>query len=164
MFHEDHVDIKRDGKRCVSVRIDLIDSGKMKIIARRLRTRESEIFRFLIKLSLSRLALLHDNHVTGKALMPLIADCGPELAYHFKLSPERLQGLINEGVTCPDERVDSEDINLLALVALPEHHLSRKLRELLNTADTSGDLIAGLRSYLAEKYAAQDDAPREQVI
>ncbi len=152
MFDDEHVDIKRDGKRCVSVRIDLIDSGKMKNIARRLRTRESEVFRFLIKLSLSRLALLHDHNVTGKALMPLIADCGPELAYHFKLSPERLQTLINEGVCHPDDRVDNEDIDLLALTALPQHHLSRKLRELVDAATTSDDIIEGLRRYLADKY------------
>lgn len=156
MFDEQHVDIKRDGKRCISVRIELVDSGKMKSIARRLRTRESEVFRFLIKLSLSRLALLHDQRVTGKALMPVIADCGPELAYHFKLSPERLQALINEGVSNPEDEVAKEDIDLLALAALPDHNLSRKLHELVDAAHTRGDLIEGLRNYLADKYVAKD--------
>ncbi len=158
MFSDEHTDIKRDAKHCISVRIDLIDYCHLKHLARRLRVRESEVFRFLLRLSLCRLRPLGDQRVTGKALLPMLADCGPELAYHFKLTPERLEALINNGVERPEDRVERDDIELLALAGQAEQRLRRRLQELLGRTVPDDSGITFLKAYLEGKCAAAEGA------
>lgn len=143
-----------NAKRSVSLRINTSDYGKLKAIAKRLRTRESDVFRFAFKLALAKLAPLYDMNVKGADLMSVFVECGTEIATHFNLDAKRLELIINQGVSDQDKRVDAEDVELLAMSAMPERYLSVRLREIANVDAKPVNAASLLRSYLNDKYLA----------
>jgi hypothetical protein len=153
--------IDDNAKRSISLRVHSSDYGKVKAISRRLRVRESDVFRFVIKVGLNRLALLYNIRVRGRDLMPLFLDCGADLVRHFRLDERRLDQLLNEDLGTDDRRVDNEDLALLALANMPERLLFAKAREIAAALADADELPHDrksshelLRKYLSAKYAA----------
>ncbi len=144
--------IKNMGKRSVSFRIDEIDFHKIKAITKRLRARESELFRFAIKLTLDKLALLSDEELKGVDVMPVFVECGSDIATHFNLDSTRIEDIINYDLDDEEKRVDDEDIGLLAMSAMPERYLSRKLKTLIDEPVSEAGVADALREYLNNKY------------
>ena len=144
--------IKNMGKRSVSFRIDEIDFHKIKAITKRLRARESELFRFAIKITLDKLALLSDEEMKGIDVMPVFVECGSDIASHFNLDSNRIEDIINYDIDDEEKRVDDEDIGLLAMSAMPERYLSRKLKTLIDEPITEAGVADALREYLNNKY------------
>jgi len=73
-------DPEKNCKRSVSFRIDEADFEKIKAIARRMRTRESDVFRFAIRMTLNKLSLLSDESIKGIDVMPVFVECGADIA------------------------------------------------------------------------------------
>lgn len=142
----------KEGKRSVSFRIDEVDFQKIKAITRRLRARESELFRFAIKLTLDKLALLSDEQIKGVDVMPVFVECGSQIAIHFNLDSNRIEQIINHGIEDGSKRVDDEDIGLLAMSSMPERYLSRKLTTLIDEPVTEAGVAEALCTYLNKKY------------
>ncbi len=96
-----------DALRSISLRVPCSDWGKMRAIAERFRMRESEVFRFGLKLSLECLDPLFDRKARGVALMPFLIKHGPQFVKYFELDAKHLDIIINAGETDPAKRVSA---------------------------------------------------------
>lgn len=139
-------------KRSVSFRIDQSDFDQIKAITRRMRVRESDLFRFAIQITLNKLALLGDSDLKGTDVMPVFVDCGSEIATYFKLDSGRIEQIINADLEDDLKRVEAEDIGLLAMSAMPERYLTSRLKNLIDKPIESVGVAEALREYLNEKY------------
>jgi hypothetical protein len=148
-------DLDSHSKRSVSLRIDHSDFAKVKAIAERLRARESDVFRFAIKIALAKLAPLFDERIAGGNLMPVFIECGAEITSHFNLDARRLEIIINGAAAAEDDRVATDDIELLAMSAMPERYLSIRLKDLAKKPIHPDSVHAALREYLNDKYVAR---------
>lgn len=146
--------VNDNAKRSVSLRVSTSDYGRVKAIARRLRTRESHVFRFAIRLALDKLAPLYDPAAKGARLMPVFAECGTSVAGHFQLDARRLAHILNADAEQADRKVDREDVELLAMAGVPERYLAMRLKELLGEEIPPGQAEAVLCRHLGEKYLA----------
>jgi hypothetical protein len=161
-----------DKKQNVSVRLNVSDLAKIKEIAKRLQVRESDVFRFAIKATLTKLIPLHDKSVKGSDLVPAFIECGTELTSYFDLDAIRLENIFNEGIRDPAKRVDSDDIELLAMAGIKENYVYIKLKELASRQRSPMGPSALLRQHLYEKYihhgydemAEQEYTDEKQVI
>ena len=147
-----------DKKQNVSVRLGVSDLQKIKEVAKRLRVRESDVFRFAIKATLTKLIPLHDHTVKGSNLVPAFIECGTELANYFDLDAHRLDAIINDGVEDPTELVESDDIELLAMAGIKENFIYLKLKDLAARQSTPMGPSSLLRQHLYEKYEYSDIA------
>jgi len=145
-------------KRAVSVRLATAEIRKIKKLAQRLNARDTDINRFAIKTTLARVAPLEDFSIRGRSLIPVFVECGSELLRHFELDSTRLDGIINDGVT-GEQRVDADDIALLAMVDGQHGYAMLKLSWLGRGPATDKGPASTLRQYLYEKYLYSRPAP-----
>lgn len=138
-------------KQAVSVRLGDSDIRNIKRIAKRLGVRESDIIRFAIKSTLSRVAPLCDPGIQGRNLVPVLVESGDELIRYFELDAFRLESIINGHVKEGSE-VERDDIALLAMSGLREEYLVMRLKEGTAPSGESGAKARSLRGYLYDKY------------
>jgi len=96
-------------KQAVSIRLGESDIRNIKRIAKRLGVRDSDIIRFALKSTLSRIAPLCDPAIRGRNLVPVLVESGDELIRYFELDAFRLESIINEQVE-EGRQVDRDDI------------------------------------------------------
>ena len=145
-------------KQNISLRMNTSDLRKVKQIAQRLERRESDVFRFAIKSTLAKLAPLSELQACGSDLLPVFLELGPELTKYFDLDSVQLDRIVNTGVKYPGNRVDRDDLELLALSGMEEHYVFLKLRERTHGKDKpgiEGEPATLLREYLLHKYLAR---------
>jgi len=143
----------------VSLKLCHSDVERVKTIARRLRVRESDLIRFALRLTFTKLAPLHDPNTRGRDLIPVFLECGPELAYHFDLDSRTLESIVNGDLDDPRKKVDSHDLEILAISHLmPGYHFETKLRGLPDTETGRLDFSKPLQQYLHDKYIGPDNA------
>jgi hypothetical protein len=141
-----------DAMRSISLRVPCSDWGKMRAIATRFRMRESEVFRFGLKLALECLSPLFERNAKGVDLMPFLVKHGPQFVKYFELDAKHLEIIINSGETDPARRVSTEDIELLATLTMPNRHLYHRLQKLLDRKLDPFALEEALTEYLRAKY------------
>lgn len=130
------------------------DIRKVKKLAGRLGTRDSDIIRFAVKTMLAKLAPLYDGEVRGRNLVPVFVESGAELVRFFELDAARLESIINDGADL-SRSVSRDDIALMAMRGAAEPYAVLKLNELYSgepggaSGESSLDL---LRHYLYDKY------------
>jgi len=146
-------------KQIVSVRLGSGDVERIKTIARRLKVREADVYRFTIRATLARLSPLDDRACTGRDLMPVFAECGEDLARHFELDESRLREVINAGAALTDNEVEDDDISLLALSAMPDSYHNKRLLEGLRRRMDPDAPATSLRDYLFWKYVTARERP-----
>lgn len=144
-------------KQIVSVRLGTSDLEKVKGIARRLRVREADVFRFAIRATLARLSPLHDRAKSGRELMAVFADCGEDIASYFELDEKRLREIINLGAELTDKEVDRDDIAMLALSAMPDSYGNKRLLEQLRRHVDPQSPDTSLKDYLYRKYVLGEE-------
>jgi hypothetical protein len=138
-------------KQAVSIRLGESDIRNVKRIAKRLGVRDSDIIRFALKSTLSRIAPLCDPEIRGRNLVPVLVESGDELIRYFELDAFRLEGIINENVD-EGRQVDRDDIALLAMSGLREEYLVMRLKDANGTPVDAAPQHRSLRRYLYEKY------------
>jgi hypothetical protein len=158
-------------KQAVSIRMSAADIRSVKRLAERLGVRDSDVIRFAVKVMLGRLAPLHDLGVRGKSLVPVFVESGTDIFRHFELDALRLDSIINQGAD-PDARVDSDDIQLIAMSGIQQSYAKLRLSSIShnhsqsqhkngNGTDKAGratkpgeedELGNSLRKYLYDKY------------
>lgn len=165
-------------KQAVSIRMSAADIRSVKRLAERLGVRDSDVIRFAVKVMLGRLAPLHDLGVRGKSLVPVFVESGTDIFRHFELDALRLDSIINQGADA-DARVDSDDIQLIAMSGIQQsyaklrlssisHNYSQSQNKTTNGAgvDKAGraqkpgeedELGNSLRKYLYEKYVYRNN-------
>ena len=147
-------------KQAVSIRLGESDLRNIKQIARRLGVRDSDIIRFAIKSMLQRISPLCDEGITGRHLVPVLVESGDEMIRHFEVDAYRLERIINEKAK-ENDRVDREDIALLAMNGLREQYLLMRLN-VNNGAPTEGGAREhSLRAYLYDKYVYRQDEGKQ---
>ncbi len=137
-------------KQAVSIRLGESDIRNIKRIAQRLGVRDSDIIRFAIKSTLSRIAPLCDPAIRGRNLVPVLVESGDELIRYFELDTFRLESIIN-GQAEESRQVDRDDIALLAMSGLREEYLLMRLKDGEADGDGAGASLS-LRRYLYDKY------------
>lgn len=143
--------------RAYSVRLSASDLRKLKTISERLRVTESDLIRFALRKTLSKLAPLDDEHTRGASLLPVFVEFGDELTSYFDLDAARLEEIfaVEEGT---GKRVDREDIGLLLMSGLEDTRLYARLRELTDRNVEPNAVSEEFRNYLYEKYLYCDTA------
>jgi hypothetical protein len=150
-------------KQAISIRLGENDIGNVKRIAKRLGVRDSDIIRFAIKSTLSRVAPLCDPEIRGRNLVPVLVESGDELIRYFELDSFRLQAIINDQAESKYQ-VDRDDIALLAMRGLREEYLQMRLAH--GGGDAAGAAPArSLRHYLYDKYVYRSghQPPRQPI-
>ena len=137
---------------CISVRLRGSDIDKIKSIARRLNVSDSEIFRFGVRLALSRLLPLLDEKACGFRVLPVFVENGAELVRHFDMDATHLGRVINEHCSDAAARVDPADLNLLTMHGLPSDYLRMRMQELVGESLEGPAVWTALRTYLYRKY------------
>jgi hypothetical protein len=138
-------------KQAVSIRLGDSDIRNIKRIAKRLGVRDSDIIRFAIKSTLSRIAPLCDPGIRGRNLVPVLVESGDELIRYFELDAFRLESIINEDVGA-GRQVDRDDIALLAMSGLREEYLVMRMTDDLGSSAELAAQGRSLRRYLYDKY------------
>lgn len=123
-------------KQAVSIRMSRSDIRHIKHLAERLGTRDSDIIRFAIKLMLGKLAPLQDLSVRGRGLVPVFLESSPDLMRHFELDSAKLASIINDGVE-PERRVDSEDIQLIAMSGAQRSYVKLRVADFRRSQDAA---------------------------
>ncbi len=143
-----------ESKKCLSsLRLSATDIERIKALAKRLQVRELEIIRFALRLTLTKLAPLHHRHARGRDLIPVFLEFGPELMHHFHMDSRSLEAIINANLNDARERVEGQDIELLATSqAMPAYHFYSKFKGMPQLAADRLDLSAALQQYLYQKY------------
>ncbi|HKJ22173.1 MAG TPA: hypothetical protein VKA13_03725 [Gammaproteobacteria bacterium] len=144
-------------KQIISLRMNTSDLRKVKDLARRLRVRESDVFRFAIRSTLRKLSPLHDSTANGSDLIPVLIEYGPELMSYFELDSLQLESLVNDDVREPDRKIDRSDIDLLAMAGLQDHYLTLKLMEVSGAVAEPQGTSSLLKEYLYKKYVSRQD-------
>jgi hypothetical protein len=138
-------------KQAVSIRLGESDIRNIKRIAKRLGVRDSDIIRFAIKATLSRIAPLCDPGIRGRNLVPVLVESGDELIRYFELDAFRLDSIINEDVE-EGRQVERDDVALLAMSGLREEYLVMRLKDGNGTPVGAAPQGRSLRRYLYDKY------------
>ena len=143
-------------KQLVSVRLSAADLAKIRDIAECLDTRDSEVFRFALRLAFAQLRPLYDRSMNGSALIPVFLECGADLIRHFELDAKAIDGIVNRANGESATPVAREDIELLAMLGLPEQYVHAKLNAMgkLDMNEAGGSYKA-LHNYLGRKYLPQ---------
>jgi hypothetical protein len=171
-------------KQAVSIRMSAADIRSVKRLAERLGVRDSDVIRFAVKVMLGRLAPLHDLGVKGKSLVPVFVESGTDIFRHFELDAMRLDSIINQGAD-EDARVDSDDIQLIAMSGIQQSYARLRLSSIGHAPKHNGngngnghdkagragkageedELGNSLRKYLYEKYVYRNNVggPRPTV-
>jgi hypothetical protein len=146
-------------KQAVSIRLGESDIRNIKRIAKRLGVRDSDIIRFAIKSTLSRIAPLCDQAIRGRNLVPVLVESGDELIRYFELDAFRLESIINEQVE-DGRQVDRDDIALLAMSGLRQEYLVMRLKDGVGSPAESPHQAQSLRGYLYDKYVYRNSEHR----
>ncbi len=149
--------INDNSKRSVSIRINTSDFGRIKGISRRLKVRESEVFRFLIKVGLAEVSAMCRNTATTQELLGAFAAHGAELVSHFSLNARRLGQVLNTESRPGGIKVETDDLELIAMSAFPARYLALRLQELVGHPVAPGAASDSLRNYLEKKYLSPND-------
>ena len=152
-------------KQAMSLRISVTDIRKVKKLAERLGTRDSDVVRFALKIMLERLGPLCDENVRGRALVPVIVEAGQDILHHFDLDLVRLEEIVNSGVDKGQE-IESEDLQLLAATGIHQTYAQLKLSKIIPGPDMERgpapqmeeQLNDRLRSYFYAKYAETESS------
>jgi hypothetical protein len=144
-------------RQAVSTRLAHGDIRNIKRFAKRLGVRDSDIVRFAIRSTFSRLAPLCDPAIRGRSLVPVLAEAGDELIRHFELDAFQLDSIVNDQVD-PKDQVARDDIALLAMVSLRHDYLRMRLNE--DGQASAATPADSLRRYLYDKYIYGDGNAR----
>ena len=143
-------------KQLISVRLSAADLTKIRTIAECLDTRDSEVFRFALRLAFAHLGPLHDRSMNANAAISLFLEHGTELIRHFDLDADAIDGIVNRANEKSTARVAREDIEMLAMLGLPEQYMHTQLHATgkLDMNATEGTPKA-VYTYLRRKYLLQ---------
>lgn len=138
-------------KKNISVRLSESDIKRTKEASNRLGVKESELFRFGVKIMLRKLTPLNEGDLKGVDLIPAWLEWGDELAEYFDLDIEQLDLIFNHGVE-ESQRVDASDFDLMMLSRLNGSYIVKKLSEKLGRKIEADQARQELKNYLFEKY------------
>lgn len=136
----------------ISVRLAHSDIQRFKELSNRLGIRESDLLRFSIKNVLSKLVLLNDMSVRGADLIPIWLECGSFLMENFEIDSHKLNEIFNSNLLPNDQKIDAEDIELMAMSKLNPIYMIKKLSSICERPIDPQNANEALKKHLYEKY------------
>lgn len=144
--------IDDNAKRSVSVRINTSDYGRIRIVARRLRVREAEVFRYLLQVGLIRIAPLLAERLDAQRYLWALAELGPDLGTTLGFDAREFASLLRGFKHDALPVVSDEDLELVDLAGSHPRLLLDRLA--LDVADNP-EPRAALLGHLRERYLAK---------
>jgi hypothetical protein len=144
-------------KKVVSIRIHDSDHNKIKLVAKRLQVRESDVFRYAIKSTLKKTSPLQQDKPRQDEVIAMLVDLVQELTYYLGLDSEQMQSIVAELTNRHINDLDDADMELLVLSGMPDRNYLARLQQLANIDMQDYDPDNALRNYLLDKYAAPAD-------
>lgn len=149
----------------VSLRLSDGEKAKLRLVAERLDVRETDVLRYAVELTLSRLGPLLDPEVAGVDLLPVFVETGSDMLRYFSIDSKRLDTIVNGGIDEPAHRVDSRDLALLAATYRDDPVATVHLRALFGRSEAAdgespAELQQRFRDYLYRKYLFHADKKR----
>lgn len=142
---------KVGNKKNISVRLSESDLRRLKDISSRLNIKDSDLFRFSVKLTLSRMMPLLRQDMKGIEVLLTMLDTGGDLLRYFEFDSHQIDKIVNSNVD-PDKRVSMDDIDLVAIATLNQNYLATQLTEMGEMQSAGENPIVVLRRYLYKKY------------
>lgn len=136
-------------KHIISLRLENSIRTAVQATASRLYVRESDIYRFAVNYMLKRFKCMHEDHITGSDLLPLMLEIREELISSLSLKKHQLFNILNGNNTHPDKFIAMSDIELLLS---PPHLLKQRLQRVDDKQRKDNDPELWLKDYLLEKY------------
>lgn len=149
-------------KHSISVRVNDADLKKIRSISKRLRIKESELYRFAIKNMLGRLVPLHDDTLHGRDLLPALLECGEDLSKYFDLDTAILDEIINGDTVTPEKRIEKSDLDLFAMSNFATGYVQLRLSEMGQEHLDGNALWPDIDNYLRKKYLHQRTEERSE--
>ncbi|NOZ37991.1 MAG: hypothetical protein GXP11_07990 [Gammaproteobacteria bacterium] len=137
---------------CISVRMSEADHAKIKTTAKRLQVRHSDVVRYAIRTTLTRLSAFHNPELKGTTLLPTMIEYCNELNRHFDLDADKLDNIINAETSEPNMQVARNDIELLALCGMPVEIIQERFRQVTGIKLKNNEVYQFMKKYLVEKY------------
>ncbi len=137
---------------CISVRLSETERKKIKAIAEKLQVRNSDVVRYAIRTTLTRLSAFHNPEFNGTTLLPTMIEYCNELNRHFDLDADKLDNIINAKTSEPDMQVARNDIELLALCGMPVEIIQERFRQVTGIKLKNNEVYQFMKKYLVEKY------------
>ena len=103
----------KEAKEMAAVRLEPAARRKIKVLAARLRVRESDVIRYAIEGALAELHLLCDQSLEGRDLVAAFVERGSELGRLLDLDVPKLSAILNEDLVDESKRVPREDVAML---------------------------------------------------
>lgn len=142
-------------KKNISVRLSESDLRRLKDIATRLQVKDSDLFRFAVKLMLSQMMPLLRKDMRGIDVLLTLLDAGGEMLRYFEFDSHQIDKIVNKGID-EDRRISMDDIDLVAIAMLNQTYLKAQLLE-MGVLEKGGDNpVAALRHYLYSKYCLEE--------
>ncbi len=155
-FHDSTEHLKKliddDAMRSISFRIHVSDYGRLRFLSKKLRIRNSEVFRLLVRIALEHLAPLYDESTTEESRLVLLATLGPQLASYFNYDAAALKAKFRWRSADGQFLVEDEDFELVATCGVSNNLVKRRLEGILGLDIAIEDLHDVLHDYLIEKY------------
>jgi hypothetical protein len=148
----------------ISVRLSCVDIQRVKGLSQRLGIRESDLFRFSVKSILEKLVLLNDKNVKGADMIPVWLECGDFLMDHFDFDIAKLDEIFNLDISEPTQRIDMEDIELMAMSKLNPIYMIKKLSSLCKKQIDPNHANEVFRDYLYSKYILGEQYKNQQPL
>lgn len=146
-----------NAKRSVSIRINTSDYGRIKTAARRMRTREAEIFRYLLQVGLTRISPLLGETLDDTSYLRTLAELGPDFPGHFGIGTQELTALLQAFAGKSLPLVDESDLELIEFAGSHPRLATEKIEILAGrTCAAAGGLRPLLFEYLKHKYAGSE--------
>lgn len=139
--------INDNAKRSVSIRINTSDYGRIRIAARRLRTREADLFRYLLQVGLNRIQPLLGEGLDTKSYLRALAELGPDLVTNLGLGAREFTAVLQTFKHRALPEIEDKDYELIDLAGT---HPRLVLERLGSNADM--DVRTALHAYLRSKY------------
>ncbi len=141
-----------DARRSISVRIKLSELGRLKAIAKRLETRESNVFRYVLRIGLARLTNVLDGVVVPAQRWRLLIQLVGELSNDFGMDARACLDLLNSVSSGSMGDLAPEDLELVNLAAKHPRVVLEYLERLTGGPVAATNLVASLGEYLQAKY------------
>ncbi len=149
-------------KKNVSVRLGVGDLRRIKEIALCLDVKESEIFRFAVKSTSTRLMPLINRKLKGVPMLIALLESGEELLRYFEFDAYHLDQLIN--IEGDDRAVAEEDIELLAIGIVNAEYVADQLTRRTGMHVEPALAFDSLHRYLLERYRDAERFARGETV
>ncbi|WP_101758167.1 hypothetical protein [Oceanicoccus sp. KOV_DT_Chl] len=137
-------------KKNISVRLLESDLRRIKEVSGKLGIKDSDLFRYAVKMTLTQLMPLMRQDIKGIDFLLAVLDAGSDLLRYFEFDSHILDRIVNEGVAA-DNRVAMMDIELVCMASMNERYLITQLRE-RGEDIADDDILSSLKSYLKKQY------------